>query len=96
MHFRLKLRGKSIERLSRRDWDKIHAVLVVRKRAALMERLDSLYPLPRLAQIFRAMNGDKEAQRGVRIRDVAGLENARTFAEFLQINRFPVYEEVLR
>lgn len=96
MILNLRLRGRSTPRLSEVNLDKINAVLVRRKRAVLMEHLNSVQPLPRLAEIYRAMNGDKEAQKRVSFRDVAGLDNPPTFAEFLRVNRLQTYEEVLR
>jgi len=38
-------------------------------------------------RIYRAMNGDKEAQKVVTVQDVAGLTNAPTFEKFLKWNR---------
>lgn len=96
MILNLRLRGRSTPRLNEVDLDKINATLVRRKRVLLMEHLNSVQPLPRLAEIYRAMNGDKEAQKHITFRDVAGLDNSPTFAEFLRINRLQAYEGVLR
>ncbi len=41
----------------------------------------------RAAEIFRAMNGDQEAQKVVSLQDVEGLQNAPTFERFLAWNR---------
>ena len=51
---------------------------------------------PQAAEIYRAMNGDKEAQKTITPQDVAGLENAPTFEKFLawNKNRFDIVDEV--
>jgi hypothetical protein len=66
------------------------------KRAQLMRRLPELRPVTRLAEIFRAQQGDVDAQKIVSIGEASEYEPARTFEGFLQVNRLPVYEEVLR
>lgn len=43
--------------------------------------------VPQAAEIYRAMNGDKKAQKTVTIQDVKGLENAPTFEKFLAWNK---------
>ena len=48
------------------------------------------------ALIYRAMNGDKEAETKVMVGEVDGLCNAASFEEFLDINRISIYEEVVR
>lgn len=99
MTLRLRLRGKSISRLNKSDWDKINAALVARKRAQLMEHLEKVQPIVRLARIYRAMNGDyqlEDPENPVRICDVRGLDNPPTFTEFLRVNHFVGYEEVCR
>ena len=53
-------------------------------------------PVDQLARIFRASQGDKEAQAVVTMGEVMDFRPADTFAEFLEINRLPVYEKVLR
>jgi len=47
-------------------------------------------------EIYRAMNGDKEAQKTVTVQDIAGLDNAPTFEKFLLWNkdRFDIVDEV--
>lgn len=47
------------------------------------------------SRIFKAMQGDKEAQRVTTLLEVE-LIPAETFAEFLLINRIRTYEEVIR
>jgi hypothetical protein len=43
--------------------------------------------LERAGEIYRAMNGDAEAQKVVTLQDVAGLQNAPTFERFLLWNK---------
>ena len=52
--------------------------------------------LSQAGEIFRAMNGDKVAQKTVTTQDVAGLDNAPTFEKFLSWNkdRFDIVDEV--
>jgi hypothetical protein len=49
-----------------------------------------------LAQIFRAMIGDRKAQAVVPAHVAAMYEHGPTFGEFLRVNRLPAYEQVLR
>lgn len=51
--------------------------------------------LGELALIFRGMNGDKEAQEKITLGDVEAYIPADTFEEFLEINKLPVFEQVL-
>ena len=53
-------------------------------------------PVDQLARIFRATQGDKDAQAVVTMGEVMDFRPADTFTEFLEINRLPVYEKVLR
>ena len=53
-------------------------------------------PLDQLARIFRAINGDKEAQAVVTLEEAGQFHPAETFSEFIEINKLPVYESVLR
>jgi len=50
--------------------------------------------LKQAAQLYRAMNGDIEAQREVMIGEVCALENAPSFERFLLYNkdRLIIYE----
>ena len=48
------------------------------------------------SRIFRAMNGDPDAQMDTTIEEVQGLNQADTFGEFLIINQIRSYEEVIR
>ena len=50
--------------------------------------------LRQAGELYRAMNGDLEAQKAVVIGDVAGLDNAPTFERFLLYNkdRLVIYE----
>ena len=52
--------------------------------------------LAQASEIYRAMNGDKDAQKTVTAQDVAGLDNAPTFEKFLLWNkdRFDIVDEV--
>jgi len=43
--------------------------------------------LERAGEIYRAMNGDAEAQKTVAFQDVAELQNAPTFERFLLWNK---------
>lgn len=43
--------------------------------------------IQRAGEIYRAMNGDHEAQKTVTLQDVYGLQNAGTFAQFLLWNK---------
>jgi len=43
--------------------------------------------LERAGEIYRAMNGDVEAQKRVTFQDVAGLQNAPDFTRFLLWNK---------
>ena len=47
------------------------------------------------SRIFRAMHGDKEAQKTTTILEV-GLYPAETFEEFLELNQIETFEEVVR
>jgi len=69
--------------------------LTEHKRACAMRRLAMLRPLPELARVFRAQIGDPECQ-DVDVRVAAMYEPGDTFADFLEINRLPVFEETLR
>lgn len=55
-----------------------------------------IVPMSRAAEIFRAMNGDPEAQKIVTFQDLEGLQNAPTFERFLLWNkeRLETYEDV--
>ena len=53
-------------------------------------------PLPRLARIFRAMQGDHDAQAVVTFAEIELYRPAETFEGFLEVNQLPVYETVLR
>ncbi len=50
----------------------------------------------RAAEIYRAMNGDQEAQKVVTFQDIEGLQNAPTFERFLLWNkeRLETYEDL--
>lgn len=39
------------------------------------------------SQLYRAMNGDQEAQKIVTLQDLEGLQNAPTFEKFLLWNK---------
>ena len=65
------------------------------KHAVAMRRLAMLRPLPELARIFRAQIGDPECQ-DIDVRVAAMYEPGDTFADFLRINKLPVFQEVLR
>ncbi len=54
-----------------------------------------IYPINHLARIFRAMQGDKDAQAVIAIGDVEQFQHAETFSEFLKINELPVFEVIL-
>ena len=56
----------------------------------------TMLPLARLARIFRAMHGDREAQAAVTVGEVEMYRPAETFEAFLEVNHLPVYEAVLR
>lgn len=47
----------------------------------------SVVSLERAGEIYRAMNGDAEAQKVVALQDVAGLQNAPDFTRFLLWNK---------
>jgi len=64
--------------------------------ATVERRLAMLRPVPELAVIFRSMIGDLTAQAHVTIEEVSMYEPAETFGRFLEVNRLPVFEEVLR
>ena len=51
--------------------------------------------IARAGEIYRAMNGDPQAQRTVTFADIEGLQNAPTFERFLLWNKelLDVYEE---
>lgn len=53
-------------------------------------------PISRAAEIYRAMNGDQEAQKVVTFLDVQGLQNAATFERFLLWNKeqLETYEDL--
>ena len=53
-------------------------------------------PVDQLARIFRATQGDKDAQAVVTMGEVMDFRPADTFAEFLEINQCPIFEEILR
>jgi len=96
MRLKVRLKGRSMRRLSKIDRQQLLTLLMRRKRALLMQRLPELLPVERLAEIFRAQHGDKEAQRTVTIGEASTNFPAETFAEFLEVNKLPVIEEVLR
>jgi hypothetical protein len=48
------------------------------------------------SRVFRAMNGDEEAQKRTRLDEVIGLKQARTFHRFLRINKIKNPTEVQR
>lgn len=77
-------------------WSAMMNTLERHKRFILMRRLYKIAPLMRLALIFRAQAGDREAQCAVSIAEAELYEPAATFAEFLAINDLPAFEEVLR
>ena len=91
MRKRWQLSGRSTR--TRSDWE---PVLIRSQRARLMQRLPEVREIEELAWIYRAQNGDKVAQETVTVGEASLYEPARTFAEFLRVNRLPVYEEVLR
>ena len=70
------------------------------KYQALMERLDRVWPIEKLALIYRALRGDidTEVRMTVTIEQVElyHYEAYMTFYEFIRSNWLPVYEEVLR
>lgn len=63
-----------------------------------MRRLDKIQPIVRLATIYRALRGDRDAQREVTIEQVElyHYDVGMTFYEFVRSNWLPIYEEVLR
>lgn len=77
-------------------WSETGRTLNEHKRRVMMRRIERMQPLPRLAEIFRAMRGEHEAQRRVTIAEVSKYQPAESFAEFLRVNRLPVYDEVVR
>jgi hypothetical protein len=72
-------------------WELALAYKSVRER----RRLAKIRPLTELARVFRAQIGDPEAQ-DVDVRVAAMYEPGDTFADFLEINRLPVFERELR
>ncbi len=58
--------------------------------------LEKYLPLPRLARIYRAMQGDHDAQAVVTFAEIERYLPAETFEKFLEVNQLPVYETVLR
>jgi hypothetical protein len=82
------------ERLS--VYGPIGQTLQQHKLACAQRRLAKIRPLGELAQIFRAMIGDRKAQAVVPAHVAAMYEHGPTFGEFLRVNRLPAYEQVLR
>ena len=58
--------------------------------------LEKYLPLPRLARIYRAMQGDHDAQAVVNFAEIELYRPAGTFEKFLEVNQLPIYEEILR
>ena len=77
-------------------WNATGRTLYEHKRQVLMRQLQKMQPLPRLAEIFRAMQGEYEAQYRVTTSEVSLYEPAETFAEFLEVNKLLIYEELIR
>ncbi len=57
---------------------------------------EKVLPIGRLARIFRAMQGDHDAQAVVTFGEIELYRPAGTFEKFLEVNRLPVYEAVIR
>ncbi len=66
-------------------------------RARHTNRFELVRPIGELARVFRAQRFlDPEACRTTTIGEVSDYMQARTFEDFLRVNRLPVYEAVLR
>ncbi len=61
-----------------------------------MKITKTMLPLPQLARIYRAMQGDRDAQAVVNFAEIELYQPGETFEAFLEINSLPVYEAVFR